>query len=370
MINGAKVLSTIHPAVLLDPESAVDEPPESLEEAALPASERRWITFVRALKRKRDELYADYVDYVLPVAGARHLDTYETVVLRGQFYIAWLCVTRLYETYKRYYELGPVRRRRDEAATELLAALNLPETDLYHHAETGLDVGADLVHKLYAYYFTVHLARLCPANSCTVPTDPLLERCGLDERNTYVGDDDERTADAYAPQDPTRLRMLWRSIELDRFLRYACRLASYPVLPADLLGTLVAAADRPDLGNLDVLTPGVESRIHVRTATDPRTCIACRIETLQQGHVDRKEQRTRIKCRCLSRPVVDDKTQQGVTSQYEESYALRGGILTRLLTVAGAGVKSGRGCGCRVHKALVLGELMKLKTTLEEARVC
>lgn len=342
MLNGVKTLSTIHPGALLNKPN-----PCSLDH-----ENSLWQRYGLALDAKRKEILLDYEKFVLPVMNCHHLDTYEAVAVRSSFFIMWTAFERMYIAYKHYISLTPERRNTHAAVTNLLVSMIIPEKDLYHRPDGSVLLVADFIHELYLYMYKLHLARICPPD-CTVPVSPIDEYHDLVEAETMP--------------DPDQLRLVWRSDKLDKMMRYACRLASYPVLPADMIGTLVPAADRHDLGNLNILTPGVEARIHVQRPTDPRTCIACRIETLQEGHTDRHEQRTRLKCSCLTQSVCSKES--GMVSHHEQSYAVRGAILTRVLTTSGVSTRQRRGCACDIHKTLLLTDLMTLKKTLEDSRV-
>lgn len=324
MENAAKNLSTIPPSELL-----IDQTEEGLAK------------FLTTLSQHRMDLVEDYDQYVVP-SCPEGTDTYRGVCLKYAYYTTWLIVDRLVSVYKRLLAHGSAWQRPSNVNLAV-ATLNMPTQSTYHDTRTGVEITADLIHRLYEHCANVHLQRICPYG---------------------------KTAEIIPANDVVRgemgIRIVWGSDVINDILMYGANLASYPVLPPNIKGRLTLVPDRMDLAHLSVLKTGIVSRCHVRQSTDERVCIACKIEALHLGLTDLTEQTDRLQCKCLFiSPVTEH---EHVVSHYDLAYAARATIITRLLTLHGCPTGE-HGCNCLIHKQLRDDDLHRLKYVLDQVHM-
>ena len=286
--------------------------------------------FLTKLKSYQNRLFNDYTHFVVPLSDTdeQNSETMISVFVRFSYISILAGLNRLigaYETYIASYANDRIQQNYSFFSTVLL-----PSCDIYHDKDTGLELVADLLHKLYKDCFILHLNKQCHVNS-----QPCI--------NTSTN----HAADSIICKT---------NKQMNAILNYAAKLASYPVLPPNVTGHLASTVIRNDLGNLQLNQPSVESRGYVTSATDPRTCIACQVDLLSTGETDRVQQRLKNRCECLFQRKHD--------SYFEQAYVARAQAIVRLLIMQNAG-----SCHCTIHNNIFKCNMKKLKTLLDRIHV-
>lgn len=276
--------------------------------------------FSLALNEKLAEVRADHSSFVTR-AFPPGQDTEMSLCVRYSYKTALLALTRLCRAYGDL-PFDPST----EETHRYFSTLCIPPRRLYHGKAA---VAADLVHHVFLAAATQHLSRLPPENCTNVPLDGL----SAEEMPVYYG-----------------------SSDVDELLQQAVLLDSYPVVPANLAGTLRSTIESSR--ETAVLAPGVENRVHVTGLSSKRVCVCCKLDNIAVGLTDVAEQATKRPCRC----VFD-------TTPRDEAYVSRATALTRLLLLNARHVPAELGCGCAEHGAVLTQDLLEFKEALEEARV-
>lgn len=301
--KAVKSMSTVPPHVLL-----------------LDTSQEGFGKFVESLERKLERLERDYFRYVAPATD----NTLVQVCLRFQHRVAWLGLERLIEAVRQF--------GRSTSLDAYFSQLCIPPKTVYHFRRpdgADLSLAADLLHELFL--LTVY-------------------RHTNDRRRPRPDDDEARVGPSSSP-------LFYADADVDALLRYAATLASFPVVPDDLAGTLM-----PTVGGggcslkgderIHVLEPGTDSRLGVRQLRDPRACICCRLTALQIGLTDLEELHTKWSCRCLF--------DNSAPSFYEKSYLCRATTVVRRLLMT-----KKAGCACREHVDVFREQIVRLKKALD-----
>jgi hypothetical protein len=147
--------------------------------------------------------------------------------------------------------------------------------------------------------------------------------------------------------------VIGRNPVLGRFIDDVCCLASYPVLPPSITGTLVPTMhSNREYQELKLLEPGADCRslIDINELTQPRPCVLCKIHNLIIGLTDTIEQARRTTCDCVMRSSTTHNTAiveaEGSQPFLEALITTRASMNTRLNSLEQGG------CDCKQHQEL------------------
>ena len=261
--------------------------------------------YAAVLELYRDTLRRDkerFVDAMFPVDGRNCDHVVITIIVRFHFAVTERQVERHLRVWESLPELGPYRPEHDLIYGR---ALLLPAR--YHGI---VDVAADLPN---------HLATL------------VYERY----MNFYLEEDRDR-------EEETGTSFYWRSKRVDELIEYMVELASYPVVPLELCGSLVPSTVRDhESEKLALDEISFDNRSFVEALADPRPCIMCRMEALRTGLVDRKEMVAKIRCECVLKGPPE-----------EEPLLLQGmGPMAATMRSRELSLRS-PGCSCTAHASV------------------
>lgn len=290
--------------------------------------------FLSKLKAYRNRLINDYSNFVRPLCNdERYSETMVNVTVKYSYVGVFAAINRLIEAYETY--ATNYNKDRMQETYRFFASVLLPASEMYHHRGTGLEVTADLLHKLFAKCFFTHLNTLCH-NNTEKYIDPLVP----------------------ANADANEIVIYKNDKQIDAILRYSAVLGSFPVLGPNLTGQLASTVVRSDLGHLKLDMPSADNRSYVTNPVQPRACIACQLDFLATGETDKTQQLLKNKCKCLFKRNYD--------SYFEQAYIARAQAMVRLLIVQN---KNNGGCDCATHKNLFKSNMKALKNLLDRAHV-
>ena len=325
--NGAKHMSTVEPKDLLKN-----------------YTERGKRSFGCQLNRLLTELEKDrrmYLDEAFPEMCK---DTCLKLCLRFQFCVTLLSIKRLQKEWSSL----PLKYTETDMK-KYFSRLLLPSSCTYHDMTSHEPfVLSDLMSTVYTTYSLKHLNALCPIG-CSRGEIPGHHQ-GTFGCEGEVGV--RIAADDY----------------MNAVLCSAAHLASFPVLSENLKGYSVSTAMGDDVGSssssgsmhqIDILEKGRDNRAqsygHLH---EERVCTRCKLTNVCIGLVDVTEQRNKHACTCMVKKPDFEET----FNFWQDSYAVRGAAITRLLLLSPDCCADNVGCWCPDHKELfshVLSEHLK-----------
>ena len=327
VLHAVKNISTMNPLLLLKNSSV--------------AGIRHFIT---KLEEKRDELLDDYIQFIRPNFKVGK-DTFTGMCVRYDHRVVWLALNRLIYALNRLWGSG----HNNITMRDLIAYFShlcIPTRDIYHeHALNG--VAADLLHEVFILSNRLHMEKLFPLASTKTPplSTASIPSCGND-------------------MDPECALIYSGVNEVEKLLKYAALIHSYPVVPENLAGSMICTMQSMKRISTDIDKSGVDSRSNVLKMNDPRVCVACKVESINVGLTDVDELHLKMPCRCL----FDAK--QYVSSEfYEKSHVWRAAAITRSLLMNHDLIPSQHGCNCDKHRAVFATKLCQLKKALDSVNV-
>jgi len=324
--KAVKNISTVHPCFLLKDNS-----------------QDGFVHFLNKLKTQKSELLDDYVNYIAPTFPIGE-DIECGICVRYSHRVAWLALTRLVDAL----DILPASPNVSDIHS-YFSRLFIPANSIYHHPT--MLVAADLMHELFNYSALLHLRDLSPSTSTNV--------VGLERVQSTRTEED-----VFADTDPEKAPIFASLVEIGDLLVYAAVIDSYPVVPEDLAGTLIPTVQQIKRVDLNVLSPGVDSRSYVDRPRDPRVCVSCKVDNVNIGLTDVEEQHTKHTCHC----VFD--TQTYATGRfYDKAYVCRGTAIVRLLLLNKSILDTGLGCTCFDHNDVFTERLRILKLALDAAKI-
>ena len=235
--------------------------------------------YAAVLALYRDTLRRDkelFVDALFPVAEMSCAHALITILVRFQFAVTERQVLRHLRVWESLPELGPY-----EAEHDLVYGRALLQPARYHDI---VDVAADLPNYLATLVYERYM-------------------------NIYLEEDEEEEDEEKGKEDrdETGTSFYWRSKKVDELIEYMVELASYPVVPLELCGSLVPSTVRDhESKKLALDEISFDNRSLVEKLADPRPCVMCRMEALRTGLIDRKEMVAKIRCECVLKGPTEE----------------------------------------------------------------
>lgn len=298
-------------------------------------TERGLADFIKRLQKKREDLLTDYISYVATTFPS-NITTETSMCVRYSHRVTWLAINRLIDSLQQL----PWSPTQQDIHT-YFSFLCIPSKEVYHHPIVVIT--ADLVHELFKIATLMHIENLTLHGHDSSP---------------------EKRIDGKRDTDPNIAPICSSLQAVNDLLSYAAVIDSYPVVPEDLAGILVPTTQKIYTRALDILSPGVDNRIHACKPKDVRTCISCKVDNLSIGLTDIEEQHIKLPCRCLfdSRPYISGQF-------YDTGYVCRASAIVRLLLFNKRVVPAGIGCSCSDHNDVFAERIMWLKKALDSAKV-
>lgn len=321
--------------------------------------------FIRHLQEIIQQIEQDYEHFVSVLFDSQNKSCFYSSVsaisTRCAFKCCYLCLRRfekaLFVVWKDQHEklksFGPASRLcpSPEILQIYYETLIIPRKEVYQGLGTGIRVVVDILHFIFCASVSDHLCRLTKRfnekdKDMVFPQKPSFfsETASFrsKQRSKTWQQKQSKIHDCdICPENPC----------VDRLLNYVVFIASYPVIPPDLAGSIVVSkkkaassfgsgastlgdncsssnnSDYPDdndpegafrgdedldgktrlekfcantgLQVLNIEDPGVDSRRYVQQVSDVRPCVRCALNNVSVGIVDVMEQVIRCKCRCV-----------------------------------------------------------------------
>ena len=236
------------------------------------------LPFFNELADMHKILMKDYESFVLIVAP-RSDNTTISIAIRYQYAVYKHALERMILTMSKFVNIN--RRFNSDDNMKFKSMMLL-------FKDQPLETLADLPHVLFTELsLRQHLYRILPNSQ-----RPRSKQSNhLDSRINYMMSETYTLPDHVIVHD---------NKGLDEIFKICAAYASLPVVPPDVSGMLITTHGFDRYVELKLHEPGPDNRRNVRSVTDKRVCVICKLDSIIVGFTDIVEQDKSVKCQCVT----------------------------------------------------------------------
>jgi hypothetical protein len=247
------------------------------------------------LQQHIDTLIRDYNGFLQPLfpdidCGPNYVDTFIGICARYQFYKTFSIVCRVASAIHDYLQNDNLIDH--NLSLIYFTKLLMPKARLYHNSKKEPVVIANKLNYVYQIAFYEHLSNL--AYPFNIPCNKKKYDFNIPLKSEKCKSNKKK----YTRDMILDMNIVSNNYDLNNVLKWSAEISSYPVIPPDLLGSLISTSDKRK-GKCDLLLPGPDNSSHYTSLQDPVICLNCKFLNLCVGQTDDIEQRERLKCFCV-----------------------------------------------------------------------